>query len=232
VSTFSRYRDAYFAPRRFSSDKWDSYFEVYDHVYGHLYGRDIVYFEIGVQNGGSLEIARSLFGARSRIIGMDIDEACGALVGAGLADAIYLGSQTDEALLDRILAENPPFDLVVDDASHQQYDMVATFVHLFPRLKEGAIYLIEDTATVHSDQHAVSFHGLDVYDYFKGLAGRLNLDYLRFGEIGRRFTVPHEQRPQRPMPDDICRHIFSISFFESVIAIEKRTKAEPLRHVR
>lgn len=232
MSQFRRYRDAYFAPRRLSCDKWDNYFEVYDQVYGHLYGRDISYLEIGVQNGGSLEIARSLFGAGSHIVGLDIDETCRALAGTGVADAIYIGSQTDTALLDRILAENPAFDLVVDDASHQQHDMVATFVTLFPRLKEGAIYLIEDTSTVHSDQHAESFHGIDVYDYFKGLAGRLNLDYLRFAEIGRRFMVPRDQRPPRAMPPDICRDIFSISFFESVIAIVKRRKAEPLRHVR
>jgi hypothetical protein len=227
----ARYRDAFFAPRRHRCDKWDNYFEIYDHVFGQLYGRDISYLEIGVQNGGSLEIARLLFGAGSRIAGLDIDERVGALAGTGIADAIYIGSQTDAGLLERALAENPPFDIVIDDASHQQHDMIVTFLMLFPRLKEGAIYLIEDTSTVHSDQHAKSFYGLDVYDYFKGLAGRLNLDYLRFSEIGGRFTVLLAQRAPRSMPDDICRHIFSITFFEGVIAVVKRTKAEPLRHM-
>lgn len=52
------YKDFFNGPRNFNSDKWEHYFEIYDHLLGRFYGSKIKYFEIGVQNGGSLEIAK------------------------------------------------------------------------------------------------------------------------------------------------------------------------------
>lgn len=37
-------------------------------------------------------------------------------------------------------------DLVVDDGSHKPQDQLFTFLRIFPALKEGAIYVIEDVA--------------------------------------------------------------------------------------
>ena len=42
-----------------SSSKWEKYFEIYENVFKNYKNRDITFVEIGVHNGGSLEIWRN-----------------------------------------------------------------------------------------------------------------------------------------------------------------------------
>jgi len=223
------YRDAFFENRRFDSDKWEHYFEIYDHLLGHLYGTDISYVEIGVQNGGSLEVAKNLFGSGSKIIGVDIDQRCKSLEVAGIASKIVIGSQVDPVILREIVGFSPEIDCLIDDGSHVQSHMITTFISLFPYVKENGIYIIEDTHTGYSPEHQESFFGISLYDYFKGLSERLNIDFIDPDCRKVRFKMPRELRPSLPAPDDVLHQIFSIEFFDSVIAVRKRTKKEPLR---
>ena len=71
--------------------------------------------------------------------------------------------------------------------------------------------------------------GIGLYDYFKGLSERLNIDFIDADLRKTRYKVPRERRPPRNVPHDVCRDIFSIEFFDSMIAIRKRRKLEPLR---
>lgn len=223
------YREAYFSERRFDSDKWDHYFEIYDHLLSRWYGRDISYLEIGVQNGGSLEVARKLFGPKAKIAGVDIDPACRRLETAGVADKVVIGSQVDEGCIEEVLRFMPEIDILIDDGSHVQAHMIMSFIRLFPSIREGGVYVIEDTHTNYSPEHQESFLGIGLYDYFKGLAERLNIDFIDADLRKSRYKVPREQRPPRNTPPDVCREIFSIEFFDSVIAVRKRRKQEPLR---
>ncbi len=63
---------------------------------------------------------------------------------AYLKDHTYRGSQTDKAVLDRAHAEQGPFDVIVDDGSHRSEHIMATFNHMFPKLRPGGVYIIED----------------------------------------------------------------------------------------
>ncbi|MFK7058789.1 CmcI family methyltransferase [Flavobacterium oreochromis] len=60
---------------------------------------------------------------------------------------IYKGSQVDENLLKGICKEVGEFDLIIDDGSHINDHVIKTFEYLFPRLKKGGYYVIEDTQT-------------------------------------------------------------------------------------
>ena len=225
---YKTYRDAYLSARANVSDKWEHYFAIYDHVFGHRYREDLVYLEIGVQNGGSLETARKLFGAKSKIIGVDLDPACRRLADEGIADAVFIGDQTDDAVIAAIAQDYPALDIVIDDGSHQQRDVILSFIKLFPLLAENGVYLIEDTHSMHGAQYQASFHGIGIYDYFKGLAERLNLHWMDFDAAAARFGQSRETRAPAMIHEPVDR-IFSIEFFDSVIAIRKRTRAEPLR---
>lgn len=75
------YKEIFNNPRSFSYDKWEHYFDIYDHLLGKFYESKVNFLEIGVQNGGSLEIAKKLFSSDSLIIGMDIDPNCKYLEG-------------------------------------------------------------------------------------------------------------------------------------------------------
>lgn len=226
---YRNYRDAYFSQRTFNSDKWDHYFDIYDHLLSHWYGKDISFLEIGVQNGGSLEVARKLFGPNTKILGIDIDPQCRKLEAAGIANRIITGSQVDKRCIDEAVEFMPSIDVLIDDGSHVQAHMILSFISLFPAIAENGVYIIEDTHTNYSPEHQESFLGIGLYDYFKGLAERLNIDFIDADLRKTRYKIPREQRPPRNVPPDVCREIFSIEFFDSVIAIKKRKKQEPLR---
>ena len=227
--TFNSYRAAFFSNRKHDSDKWEHYFEIYDHLLGRRYGTPVNYLEIGVQNGGSLEVARLLFGHESMILGLDIDPQCARLEQEKFVNKIFIGSQADETILTSILSYCPSIDIVVDDGSHVQSHMIFTFLKLFPAVSQGGVYIIEDTHTNYSSEHQESFLGLGLYDYFKGLSERLNIDFMDSQLRRERYKIPRDRRSPRSLPADICRDIFSIEFFDSVIAVRKKTKLEPLR---
>ena len=88
-------------------------------------GRPVNLLEIGVQNGGSLQVWSKYLPPGSAAFGIDIDPACAALrfdanVSARVDDA------TRPAELDRMLGE-APFDIIVYDGSHRSEDVIATF---------------------------------------------------------------------------------------------------------
>ena len=54
------------------STKWEKYFDVYDSVFEKYRDKKITFVEVGVFNGGSLEIWKKYFHPESRIIGIDL----------------------------------------------------------------------------------------------------------------------------------------------------------------
>jgi cephalosporin hydroxylase len=90
-------------------------------------------------------------GPASRIIGTDIDPSCKAHEAEGIE--IHIGSQDDTALLDRIVAQHPQIDIVLDDGSHMMRHMLATFRHLYPRMAATGVYLVEDVGTSYWDEY-------------------------------------------------------------------------------
>ena len=75
--------------------------------------------------------------------------------GRGLTDRIETHWQTDQSdasrlheICDSAFGE-AAIDLVIDDASHWYPETLASFEALFPRLRTGGVYIIEDWAWLH-----------------------------------------------------------------------------------
>lgn len=66
---------------------------------------------------------------------------------------VLQGDQSDPESLERALASCPPFDLIIDDGSHIGSHIVTSFKTLFPKLKPGGLYAIEDLHTAYSPEH-------------------------------------------------------------------------------
>ena len=224
-----KYSEIWNQPRKLKSDKWEHYFDIYDHCLSRFYDKKISFLEIGIQNGGSIEVAQKLFDPKSSLSGLDIDPRCSDISNILKDVKIYIGSQVDEQLLNKIATDhNKNFDVIIDDGSHIQSHMIFTFTRMFQFINDGGIYLIEDTHTNYSPSHQESFFGIGLYDYFKGLSERLNLDYMDPASR-QRYKIPRNQRDKRDYHNDINHFIFSIEFFDSIIAIRKKQKLEPLR---
>jgi predicted O-methyltransferase YrrM len=119
----------------FNTDKiWDhGYFPAYLGIAREL-GQKARVCEIGVQTGESLRMWQALF-PMGEVTGIDIDPQ--AVFPPGTERVI-------SAQDDPHLAGLGPFDLIVDDASHDGTLTRKTFEILWPRVNPGGFYVVED----------------------------------------------------------------------------------------
>jgi hypothetical protein len=61
------------------SDKWSFYLQEYERLLSPMRLKDISLLEIGIQNGGSLDIWNKYFSNSNSIVGCDIDLKCSEL---------------------------------------------------------------------------------------------------------------------------------------------------------
>jgi predicted O-methyltransferase YrrM len=136
--------------------------DAYADMIRHLQPRRIM--ELGIFAGGSTAFLAQL--ARpERLVTLDYrSEPCAPLERfldeqnlRGSVSAHYGVDQADVAQLDELVCLfDGPLDLVIDDASHLEPQTRASFNRLFPHLRPGGLYVIEDwswphTGYVHDD---------------------------------------------------------------------------------
>ena len=122
--------------------KWHHYIPLYDKYFSNFRNRKVRFLEIGVSEGGSLQMWRRYFGEDAIIFGIDINPECEKY--NGFAGEVRIGSQDDEYFLESVVAEMGGIDIVLDDGSHRMDHIVATMRILFPKLNNLGIYFIED----------------------------------------------------------------------------------------
>jgi len=158
-----RYVDADYAKARTTLDeiivlKPKAFFDEYAALYPEP---PKTLLEVGVFEGGSALIFAEMW-PEVKITGIDSrkrnDDLIQLINRFGLSDRIslhYETSQADLAALNRILdAEMPEMDLIIDDASHLYQLSRKCFEILFPRLKPGGRYIIEDWGWAHWESWA------------------------------------------------------------------------------
>lgn len=110
--------------------------------------------ELGVNEGGSTAFLAQILRPR-RLVALEIEsepnEPLAEFVKAhGLGTVVrprYGADQANPEQLEAVLKENlgeERIDLVVDDASHNLPETIASFNVLFPRLRPGGAFVIED----------------------------------------------------------------------------------------
>jgi 23S rRNA U2552 (ribose-2'-O)-methylase RlmE/FtsJ len=79
-------------------NKWEHYFDIYERYFKKF--RDlpsVVILEIGVANGGSIEMWKNYFGPNAKIFGIDINPNCKNLEERQIE--IFIGDQEDRIFL-------------------------------------------------------------------------------------------------------------------------------------
>ena len=72
----------------------------------------------------------------------DINPACKALEEDQIE--IVIGDQEDRAFLAELRERIGPADIVIDDGGHTMAQQIATFEEMFPAVRNGGVYLVED----------------------------------------------------------------------------------------
>ncbi len=197
--------------------KWIDYFEVYEKAFAAYTNKPITFLEIGIQNGGSLQMWREFFGPEAKIIGIDIDPQCKALEADGFE--IWIGNQADPNFWADFKRVNPAIDLVLDDGGHTMEQQIVTFESLFPILTNGGTYVCEDTHTSYFPSHGGGLKRIGTFhEYIKVLMDEMHAWYYAPLE-----TIDKSY---------LAQNLYSISIYDSIIVMEKRRKNPPIALAR
>lgn len=140
---------------RFGTDKGDfhhekhNYAEVYDKILGEFRHTNVNFVEIGINDprfpGASIHMWKSYFkNGTYRGLDINIDQTIKQTV--SILDKVYVYNvdQTNSGQLTEFASQIPAIDFVVDDGIHTHEAQMASFKALFPYLRSGGIYFIED----------------------------------------------------------------------------------------
>lgn len=119
--------------KKYNTDKCSNhhnYLNKYQKYLPFLRNAKIKILEIGVLNGSSLNMWSEYF-YNAEIIGLDINKEC--LQYNKDKIAIEIGNQNDENFLNYIVDKYKNFDLMIDDGSHINDDVLKTFNSLLDR---------------------------------------------------------------------------------------------------
>lgn len=196
-----------------------AYADRYEQHLGHLRERAITLLEIGIggyadplAGGQSLRMWKAFF-PRARIVGLDLHDK------SALAEErieIVQGDQSDAEFLAALGRRLGPFDVVIDDGSHVNSHVIASFCGLFPYVAEDGIYAIEDLQTSYWERPYGGSSGEDrsgtSMSFLHGLVDGLN--YAEFDIAGY-------------VPTAFDRGIDSITFYHNLAFVQRGQNLEP-----
>jgi len=122
------------------SSKGHNYTRYYEQYFEKNRNKNFKILEIGVQFGYSMKAWKEYF-QNSSICGIDVGD-CAYLAEERVI--ILKGDQSDKTFLEETNSKYGPFDIIIDDGSHKNGDMIISFETMFPLLKNGGIYVVED----------------------------------------------------------------------------------------
>ncbi|MFK0692079.1 class I SAM-dependent methyltransferase [Mesorhizobium sp. IMUNJ 23033] len=225
-------REIFDAHDGLGSDKWTTYFAAYDSHFARYRQQPITLLEIGVQNGGSLEIWGKYFRSATRILGCDIAEKCRELAFQDNRIAVFIGDANSAETRKAILADTATFDIIVDDGSHIVSDVIESFALYFPSIKPGGAYVVEDLHTSYWE----GFGGrsdleLSSMGFFKLLADVVNKEFWRNGRTDFNLLKNYAERYNVAL-SDIDLDIDEVAFANSICIIRKGVgREENRRHI-
>lgn len=155
----------------YGTDKWSlhSYGPLYDTILKPYRQTAQRILEIGVQNGFSLRAWRDYF-HQADIHGVDVNPA--AMIINEPRIRTHLCDVRHGTALTRIAQQNGPFDVIVDDGSHEPADMLQAYAVLRNYLAPNGLYVIEDIPTPEALDMFRQWPGAECHDrrHIKGRA--------------------------------------------------------------
>ena len=128
----------------------------------------------------------------------------------------YLADQTDKTRFENLVTRHGRPAIIIDDASHIQKNTIQSFQNLFPLLKSGGLYCIEDVITSYWPDWGGN---IDYYDNSNTTIMSYMLDLCHLVNFKRQETF---NPPQNRLIPDFIKEIDSIHFHHSQIIIKKK----------
>ena len=185
--------------------KCDTYFQAYEEIFNKYVGKKITFVEVGVLHGGSLFMWREYFGKEARIIGIDLHPKAKELEKYGFE--LYIGSQSDESFWKDFFAKVGKIDILLDDGGHGNDQQIITLVESIHNTNDDGIIVIED---VHAS-------------YMKRFGNPSKHSFVNYSKY--LINVVNSRFPDTKIKkNDFKNKIYSVSFYESIVAIKINSK--------
>ena len=188
-------------------DRWAHYFPIYERWFEAYRGKEIVFVEVGVQNGGSIQMWRNYFGKDAKIVGIDVLPVCKQFEDADENIFVEIGSQDDPNFWAAFKEKYPRVDILLDDGGHEMNQQLVTFREMFPHIKDGGLYACEDCHTSYWDEWGGGLKREGTFiEFTKNLLDELNAFHTN-GELPPTYNT---------------LNMGGIHFYDSVVIVEKK----------
>ena len=186
--------------------KFDTYFQTYEELFNEYVGKKITFVEVGVLQGGSLFMWKEYFGKDARIIGIDLHPNAKELEKHGFE--IYIGSQSDKNFWKNFYSKVGKIDILLDDGGHVSDQQIITLGESVHNINDNGIILTEDVHT----------------SYFKKFGNPSKYSFVNYSKY--LVDVVNSRYPEIKTKkiNDFSKKIYSISFYESIVAIKINSK--------
>jgi 23S rRNA U2552 (ribose-2'-O)-methylase RlmE/FtsJ len=184
------------------SSKYKKYFHVYEKLFFKYKNKEIVFVEIGIDDGGSLELWKKYFGPKSKIIGIDINPLCKKFENLNQNIHVEIGDQSLESFWIDFFEKYGKVDVILDDGGHTNNQQIITCANTIPNIKNDGLLLVEDVHT----------------SYLKNFNSSMNYSFINFSktiidDINSKFDINYSKKKF-----SLNDYVYSIQFFESFVA--------------
>lgn len=193
-----------------------SYLDVYDKYLSEIRNDRVNILEIGVRDGCSHRMWRDYF-PNGTIFGIDIDPRCKQSQSDRIR--VLIGSQSDPEIVSQVAKlAGGQFDVILDDGSHVNSLTIASFNLLYPSLKPGGIYIIEDMHCTYLGKDLLS--GI-VNGRWPGMQYNKDVEWVNNREDIDDFFQKHIRIMDIGSPQDTHYPIEWIHFYSKTVVIKK-----------
>lgn len=193
------FEDAFYHTPHRRSIKFPHYLPLYERYLHPFQGATVTALEIGVGDGGFLQVLQTYLGPQARVLGLDC---------SGPSDETVMHGRQEEAeTLARVKDAAPTLSIVIDDGSHQSAHQRASFETLFPHLQSPGVYLVEDIQYSYSRKYTGYRHPESFSEYLKGLGDELNAMLV--------------DPPEDLRPTEFTRTGYGVHWYPNLVVIEK-----------
>jgi hypothetical protein len=120
-----------------------NYTELYERLFFEWRNEPITIFEIGIANGGSLKMWQEYF-PQARIVAVDIEPKTQF---DNTRVKTFVGDQARREQLRPAIEAAGPVHILIDDGGHSMEQQQVSLGYLFPHVRPGGYYVIEDVHT-------------------------------------------------------------------------------------
>ncbi|SDZ78474.1 Glycosyltransferase, GT2 family [Thiothrix caldifontis] len=208
------------------SDKWSLYLMEYDRLFAPYRDQPLRMLEIGVQNGGSLEIWNQYFSQPIALLGCDINPDCAKLQYDDTHIHVVVGDANASDIHAQILRQSAQFDIVIDDGSHTSGDIIKSFALYFPHVVEGGVFVAEDLHCSYWEKFDGGiFYPYSSMSFFKRLADVINHEHWGVAKTRTDLVEGICAHYGCELDVDLLAQLHSVEFINSMCVVRKAPAA-------